>query len=196
MLLALACALVLAGCSLRAGSRADRLFAQGDFVRAAQEYEAAREQGRRGRPEDLFRLAVIYLSPDGGVHDPGRGEELLREVVTADVGGAYRAAASLILLARREVEEAASETDVLRGQVGQLEQDLRTREERVRRLEGSGAVLDSTIEQLQQQISQARRRLEKVLADLDASRAREAALEDELEKLKAIDLGRPPQRRD
>ena len=182
-------ALLGVGCSLRPQGRGDRLFARGDFAGAAAVYEEALQRGRAD-PELLFRLAVIYLD-DGGEH-ARRGEELLRRLVSLDVGGPYRPAASLLLSGRRELGEARAEAARLTLRVGDLESRSAEQLATIRGLRGEEESSVEAIERLQRSRLQLQQELTRAQERLVQESLKVRSLESELEKLKAIDLGRPP----
>ncbi|MEM6706648.1 MAG: hypothetical protein AAGA81_05830 [Acidobacteriota bacterium] len=184
----LACCLSLAGCSFGPAVDGHREFSRGDFAAARTSYEAALARGVDDA-EVLLRLAVAYLvtSPD----DP-RAEELLRQVATGDVGGPYRPVASLLIALKRDLGESQQEVAAVRRRVDALEAELEQRSALIESLQGEGRDSGKVIDALERSKSQLRRRLAESQELLQAETAKVKSLRAELQKLKEIDLGRPP----
>lgn len=181
--------LLMGACVSGPVSQGNRLFAKGDFVGAQQAYEEVVSKGGADS-ELLFRLAVIYLGDQS--RDMERGQALLRQLVTEDVGGPYRPAASLLLRSIRSLGELESELEVRRQEIVSLNGEVARQAARIEGLRGAGASSGVTIEQLQRAKVQLEGRLGAAQKQAAAQAEKMQALEEELRKLKAIDLGRPP----
>ena len=182
---------LLAGCSLATSGKGNRLFARGDLLGAAEAYETSLAKGSAD-PELLFRLAVIYLSAEPQQLDEGEG--LLRRLVAEDVGGPYRPAASLLLSSRRQLVASGLVRDSLQNEITGLESEVAKQSAMIKGLQGADASHGVTIEQLQGTRAQLKGRVTALQTRLASETERVRSLEAELQKLEAIDLGRPPGR--
>lgn len=178
-LLGAALLLAVASC---ATSRFDRLYESGDFERAVELYEA--DLDLQGRERAIYRAALMRARPGGEAYDPDRARRDFRRLLDLFPETDHResATAQLALLdevirLRRESEERAAgiarlerEVEALRERAGHLEEKLAEREDRLDLLR---VLVDA------------------LRADLRERERRLVALERELERLKAIDLGPP-----
>lgn len=180
--------LTIFGCSAGPGAEGHREFSRGDFAAARGSYEAALERGVDDA-EVLLRLAIAYLlsSPE----DP-RAAELLRRVAAEDVGGPHRPVASLLLSLQRSLVESEQEATAVRRRVAALEHELEVSSALVDGLRGEDKDTDVAIDELERSREQLRRRLAESRELLEAETVKVKALRAELQKLKEIDLGRPP----
>ena len=185
--------LVGTGCSL-GPSLADRSFEAGDYREAAQKYEAYLQNhpDGPGRERALFRLTLLYSSPDTPVHDKERGESLRVQLVEQYPGGPYGSWVSWQAF--------------LEGRVGVLRQSLEAKEAHIEKLRAeleiaqresveSQILLKALEEELEERLAEMRvlaKRLEVARNEATTQKERMERLTEALELLKTIDLKETP----
>lgn len=182
------------GCATISTDRAGALFAAGDYEAAAAALEAElHTAAARGRPgprcgETELRLALVYSLPADPVQRPERAAELLRSISSRCPDSPWGDIARMLYGERLERDRLRSELAVEQARSAALE-------ERLGRAAGDRATADDEraagaageaarsreLEALRRRVGE----LETVLAERD-QRLRE--LENELRRLKDIDL--------
>lgn len=168
--IALAFAFVwLSGCASSV-QQADRFFDDRFYTDAASAYtKIVHESGTKVPPvaleRSLFRLAMLHFLPQSPVYDMERGRELLKELIDRFDSGPYRAQAAVILDLDQRERRLQGEAASRRRQVAEIEQASSE----------DAAGLRSTAAKLRQ--------------DLERVNGEIAECREQLEKLKAIDLG-------
>ncbi len=149
-----------AGCAL-GPMAADRSFAAGDYIRAAKKYEAyLQEQASgSGRERVLFRLILLYSSPETPIHDKKRSQALRELLVEEFPGGPYGSWVSWQFFLERRI--------------GILRDELE-------RQTAQAASLAVKLEEAREEAAQNRQQLESLQAELDARLAEMRALENRL----------------
>lgn len=169
---------ILAGCS---GNRFEQHWARADHGQAVRAFEA--DAGLQKNGDALFRAALVHAAADCEGCDPERARELLRRLIALqpDSDRAREAERLLLVLERLEALEDSlrSRDDGLR----ELQSSLEQVEERARVVE---LLLEhhTTRSELLLELN---KRLEKDLVD---AHAQLEALQEELRRLKEIDLKR------
>lgn len=166
----------------------DYYFESGRYVEA----EAAYQVYLENEPEDarriarsMYRLGVIYALPESPLYDPERAAEILDRLLSINPGGPYSSEAELIRHLQLEVVRTRDELAGDRQRIADLEQELELLEIELEETQaelGEGA---EQVETLSQQIESLRGRIRGLSGEL-------ATKEQELERLKAIDLQQPP----
>lgn len=166
----------------------DQHFESGLYVDAAAAYQAYLDNEPRDARQvarSMYRLGVIYGLPESPLYDPERSAEILDRLLKINPGGPYSSEAELIRQLQLQVVETREELAMDRQQIEELQGELEWMEvelEQARAELGEGAEQVAT---LSQQIESLRARIRVLSGEL-------ATKEQELERLKAIDLQQPP----
>lgn len=189
----LVAALAGGGCTA-AYDGADAHFEAGDYRAAAEAYEASLSAaGADGQPgprcgELELRLALVYTLPDSPVHRPERAAELLGGLAGRCPESPWGDAARMLLGERQENLRLHAELAVERARVDALE-------ERVDRLSDDRATADdrraagaASEAALSRELVSLHRQVQDLTQQLEARDRRLTELENELRRLKAIDL--------
>ena len=178
---------MLGGCALFE-SNADALFAAGDLAAAKTAYESDLEGSRvGGRREEraLYHLGLIHSRPESEFHNPVEARRYLERLLEIEPASRYATQAATILdlqlTASRLRGEMADQKSLARLLLAEL-QRLRLEAERI---ESAATDEQERARRLAGQIQA----LEKQMAALATELA---AREEELERLKKIDLEDPP----
>ncbi len=181
------CLASLAGGCL-SSSLGDRHFNNGDYVRAAAAYEQSLQKGDSlFQPADraLYRLALIYTSSESPLEKRERGQALLQQLLDQHPKSAYRLSASLILELQRTLTGLQEETSRREARIDTLFREVNELQRGSDRMEDEAGSREDRIEVLIRRLRRLSREVEQ-LTDQVAQR------EAELERLKEIDLARPP----
>lgn len=162
----------LTGCASSV-QRADRFFDERYYTDAAAAYQKVVQEAETKGPSaalerSLFRLAMLHFLPQSPVHDPNQGRALLEQLIDRFNAGAYRAQAAVILELDQRERRLRNEAAAQRLHVEEIEEASSS-------LGEDAAGLRSTLSQLRQDIQ----RLNSEITECH----------EQLEKLKAIDLG-------
>jgi hypothetical protein len=172
-------ALLVTGC---ATSPFDRYFEAGQYELAAREYEA--DPSLVGNDRSLYRLGLAYAAPGTPVYDPERARDLLAQFETRFPTSEHRAEARILVGLLGEVTTLRSELAAGRRQRDAVE-------ETIRRLEMANAGLQDTVSVQHRRLQELQEELTRVEAEVEAKDAGLRRLENELDRLKRIDLERP-----
>ena len=142
------------------------------------------ELGSSGRAHALFRLALTRLHPDSPVRDDERAIELLEGVVAQHPGTATAVEAQLLLRFQRGLVDAGRELAARQEAIDEL------RAERLALQEAWGKARTEAADQ-EEKARRLAAQIGRVEAEADELRDEIRRREDELRRLKAIDLGPP-----
>lgn len=176
----------LAGCA--GNRRADLLLDAGDHAGAAalyQEMLARDSLTRQRRIEVLSTLALIHSQPGGALYDRARAAELLQQLFEAGAGGSYRLQAQVLLDMQRVVGRLSGDMSAERRRVGSLTGELEGLQSDLEALGSEMGAKEEHIARLNRRVQQLARSVEELTQQLSRR-------EDELRRLKAIDLAPPP----
>jgi hypothetical protein len=160
----------------------DRYFEAGQYELAAREYET--DPSIVGNDRGLYRLGLTYAAPGTPVYDPERARDLLAQLETRFPNSKHRATARIIGGVLGEIATLRSELAA-----GQRQRDAA--QQTIKRLEQANAGLLDTISVQRRQLRELQEELTRVEAEVEAKDAGLRRLENELERLKRIDLERP-----
>ena len=165
----------------------DLYFESGRYVEAEAAYQVYLDeepQDARRIARSMYRLGVIYALPESPLYDPERAADILDRLLSINPGGPYSSEAELIRHLQLEVVRTRDELADDRQRIADLEQELELLEVELQEAQvelGDGA---EQVETLTQQTESLRRRIRGLSGEL-------ATKEQELERLKAIDLRQP-----
>lgn len=172
-------ALAGGGC---AASALDRFFEAGQYESAVRAYEADPSLAANDRA--LYRLALSYAAAGTDVYDPERARALLAQLETRYPESRYRAEVTVaggllgaIVALRDTVEGDRELLDSLRADI--------------RAVEAANAALEDSLGAGRRRIAELTAAAQRLEAEVEAKDSGLQRLEDELRRLKNIDLGRP-----
>lgn len=180
--------LLLAGCAGISTSEGDRLFANGDFAAAKTAYESYLGRGPadgRRRERALYHLGLIHARPDGAFHDPVKAQRYLERLIAQQPPSPYASQAALVLALQIETHRLRDEMADQKGLARLLLAELS-------RLRAEAEEIENTATGEQEKARRLADRIRRLETDLDRLTADLAAREEELERLKKIDLEDPP----
>lgn len=184
----LAAVLLAAGC---ASSPFDRHFEQRRWADAAAAF--AVDSALHGHPRTLYRAALVHATPGSEVYDPAMARVLLDRLLTAHVGSrsaadpAALALNALLIEMENRLATAAARHAALLAERASIAADAERLRDDIRRLEARVADEASEAEHL-------RAMVERLVTDLRGRETQLTEIREELARLKAIDLQRPPLR--
>jgi hypothetical protein len=169
----------------------DRLFEARQYQAAARAF--GDDPSLLDRDRALFRAALVYGLPESPVFDPTVARTLLERLLDRHPGSTHSDEARRLLALLRGIEaERAAAAEQRRALDRRIENLTRETESLRRRLDWLSVRF-----QLQEGQTQLLQLLADMLeADLEAKKQRIRALQEELERLKAIDLNPPLSRPD
>lgn len=184
------CTAHLAGDGLR---EADRRFAAADYAGAAAAYRNALSDGAAPADLDraLFRLALIHALPESPLHDPERAEALLGNLAAEHPASPYGQAAGLLLANQRRRRDLSAELAVESARADALAARLEIAASASAENATERAAERETAEAGERERTELRRRTTALETELATCRETVTRLEDELARLKAIDLDEP-----
>lgn len=184
--LAVACTFTLAAC---ASSQFDRYFEAQRWSDAALEFTA---DSTLRDERSLFRAAQVFGSPDSNAFDPDRARALLEDFVRLYPGSDQVPSALSFIALLDEMQRIRTET-ILRER--ELQNEIQTSTYEIERLEGRIRWFESRFVAQEEQNQTLRRIADRLESDLRIREYELRTLQDELDRLKDIDLGSPrPQR--
>jgi len=178
-LILLSTALAGGGC---AASALDRFFEAGQYESAVRAYEVDPSLAQSDRA--LYRLALSYAAAGTGVSDPERARALLAQLETRYPRSRYRAEA---LVAGSLLTGIVALRDTVEGN-RQLLDSLRAG---IRTLEATHAAAEDSLRASRQRLAGLTAAVRRLETEIEAKNAGLERLQDELRRLKNIDLGRP-----
>jgi hypothetical protein len=189
--------LLLTACTSAVG-KADRAFEARDLRRAVAAYESflaaspatkpAAMPAGKGRERALFRLALLYDSPDSPIHDSRRARELFEQLVEEAPGHPYTSLLGRSFYLEVQLKEAREEVEGQEVRCRALASALEESRQQTRQLH---ADLDLSREALASRERETRRlhgQLQQLLSEVATNRERAERLKEALELLKRIDL--------
>lgn len=182
-----------AGCAL-GPTVADRSFEAGDYTRAAKRYEAYLEEEPvgPGRERALFRLVLLYSSPDTPVHDKKRGEALREMLVEEYPGGPYGSWVSWQFFLERRIGILRDNLEAQKAQIENLGAKLQGAQTEAAQ---NREQLETLRDELDGRLAEMRvleKRLAEARNEATSQKERMERLTEALELLKTIDLQRSP----
>lgn len=192
LLWALSSTLLLAACvSVSFDTRADRAYRAGDLDEAARAYrEVVDRAGGGGREAHaLYRLALIHSRPDSALRDDAVAAELLRRILQNHPDSRYAPQATLILDLQAQASQLREMSDELVASIqelrGEATRAVTALQEEMGRVQGEAQAKQQRIAQLERQLTSLRDQLGVFNEEV-------VRLEEELRRLKEIDLALPP----
>lgn len=186
------CWLALSGCNLL-GSAGDRLFAERDFATARDAYLHVLENRDDGRRVEsaLYHLGLIYLQPDQELYDPEAAKSALTRLTYIRPRSEYAAKASLLLALQLETVRLREtiQTQLVLGR--EAEQTLASLREEATETEAKSEDQSKKVGRLGYRIAGLQAQIVKLRKELEAAGTELAEREQELERLKRIDLEDP-----
>lgn len=179
--LALACVLVSAGC---ATTQFDRYFEAQRWSDAAVEFAA--DSTLRGDERSLFRAAQVFGSPKSSAFDPDRARALLEELVRRYPASDQVPAALSFIALLDEMQRIQTE-NTLRER--ELQNEIRTLTHEIERLEERIRWFESRFVAQEEQNETLRKIADRLENDLRRREGELETLQEELDRLKDIDLG-------
>ena len=178
--------LALAACSLRP-LEADRLFEANRLEEAEIAYRAFLDDhpadARTGQA--LYRLGLIYSLPDSPLYNPDKGRSTLRRLAEHQEGGLFSRQASFVLSLQLEISRLQQAAQSHASTAARLEDELG-------RLEEEAALASSEAGQQQDRARRLAREIGYLRSEIARLTAALEQREEELQKIKEIDLGRVP----
>jgi len=178
-LLMAAVTLAAAGC---AASAFDRHFEAGQYELAARAYEE--DPSVAGSDRALYRLALSYAAPGTAVSNPERARAVLAQMVTRFPQSRHLPEARILAGLLGDILDLRDQAEVGRQHLDSLRAV-------VRGLEATHAALQDTIGADRRRLTDLQADVVRLEAEVEAKDAGLRRLEDELRRLKNIDLGRP-----
>lgn len=172
--------LAASGC---ASSEFNRHFDSGRYDEALDVFES--DSGMAADDQALYRAALLHTLPDGPAYDPARAVTLLEHLLLSRSESSHRGEAALLLDLLNGIED--TRADATRRQV-ELEREVARLSEEAGRLEEELAWLHTRLERQEEDREALYQVIFRMTADLQQRYEEFAALQDELERLKAIDL--------
>lgn len=179
---------LVGSCATVVNRQADDLFSAGEYVRAAQAYEAYLGSDPEVGPETskaLYRLAITYGSASSSAYDPERAVSLLQRLLSEDPNGEYSLAAQVILQQQKEIVSLSAVVTSRRDLIQTLIADLSNLQEDLAKTESEVGERNETVQALSARIEHLRSEIARLSQQLSEREA-------ELEMLKEIDLGDQP----
>lgn len=171
-----------AGCAggfLSGGSPFERSFESGRYDAAVEAFE--QDSALQRREEPLFRMGLLRATPDRPYYDPDRARELLESLLELHPTTRFRAYAEGVLALVDRADQVSSRVATLEARL----EAARDRSDSLRlELREAGARVDS----LERELAET----EELEAELAEARERAARLEKQLDQLKRVHLGQPP----
>lgn len=182
----------LSGCALVASS-GDRHFAERDFARARDEYLLVLENRQAGRRVEraLYHLGLIYLQPDPELHDPIAAEEMLTRLTYIRPRSRYAAKAALVLELRGQTNQLHAELAAQRARSQAAEERLAALALTATETEARSENQSRRADQLGSRVAALQAQIVELREELAATGDELTRREEELERLKRIDLEEP-----
>lgn len=187
--LALVSALFAAGCSLVA-SPADRLFAERNFAAARDAYLDVLEDRDDGPRVEvaLYHLGLIYLQPQSDLYDPEAAAAALTRLTYLRPRSEFAARASLLLSLQIETARLREAVQAQMALGREAEKKLAALRNEATETEAQSEDQSKKVGQLGNRIAGLKAQIEKLREELQATDSELTEREQELERLKSIDL--------
>lgn len=170
------------------GTVGDMYFESGRYREAVAAYESYLSTGSEDperRSLTLYRLGVSYAVPGTPVHDPARSSSTLTRLLDVDPNGPYSVEARLL----RDLQD---ETLAKRSLVDELRLEIAFLGDELDRLQGALATARSEKGEGEREVTELTDRIRGLRGEMSRLSGELEAAVEELERLKAIDLGSPP----
>jgi len=178
-ILTAAVTLAAAGCT---ASALDRHFEAGQYELAARAYEE--DPSVAGSDRALYRLALSYAAPGTEVSNPERARALLAQLVTRFPRSPRVPEARILAGVLGHMIDLGDQAKVERQQLDLLRATVKD-------LEDTHAALQDTLDTGRRRLTELQADVSRLQGEVEAKDAVLRRLEDELRRLKNIDLGRP-----
>ena len=179
-------AFLLSGCATRS-LEGDVLLAAGRLEEAEVAYRSflAKHKSSPLEPRALYRLGLIYSLPDSPLYNPDRARDTLQQLAEHSEGGLYSRQASLVLTLQDEISHLERAARSQASLAARLENELGRLEEEAAQATSEAGQQESRARRLTSEISYLRTEIASLTESLERR-------EQELERIKEIDLGRTP----
>ncbi len=183
----------LSGCAL-IPSDADRLFAERDFEAARDAYLETLERQDDGRRVEraLYHLGLMYLQPDSSFHDPVAARSVLTRLTYIRPRSNYAAKATMLLALQEEASLLANRLANQQDRTRLAEQELASVRRHATETEAKSQDTAKKVGQLGSRIGRLEGQISKLRDELKVTEAELIEREQELARLKSIDLDDPP----
>ncbi|MCH9651065.1 MAG: tetratricopeptide repeat protein [Deltaproteobacteria bacterium] len=171
---------------------ADRAFEAKSFPQAAQAYEAylASNPSSPHKAKILFRLALMYLSPESKAHDPEAARSTFDRLVEEDPGSPFASLVAYAFYLERRVGELSREMEKSQEMVATLRRDLAVATDAQARAEAEKQARDEQLAVRGRQLEELTDTLEGLRTEVQDRKQQMRHLTEALELLKQIDLKR------
>jgi hypothetical protein len=188
----LAAVLATSGCAL-VTSPGDIHLGEREFLAARDAYLLVLENRQSGRRVEsaLYNLGLLYLQPDPELNDPVAADAVLTRLTYIRPRSPYAAKAALLLELNRSTLDLRLELEAQRVQALEAEQRLSSLLQTATETEARSEDQTKKVGQLGSRITGLQGQIIKLREELAATDAELTAREDELERLKKIDLEEP-----
>lgn len=189
---ALAAVVAASGCAL-VTSPGDIHLGKRELLAARDAYLLVLENRQAGRRVEsaLYNLGLLYLQPDPELNDPVAAEALLTRLTYIRPRSPYAAKAALLLELNRSTRDLRLELEAQRILALEAEQHLSSLLQTATETEARSEDQSKKVGQLGSRIAGLQAQIMKLRDELAATDAELTAREDELERLKKIDLEEP-----
>lgn len=173
-------------------SEADRAFEAKSFPRAAVAYEGylASNPSSPHKARILFRLALMYLSPESKAHDLVAARNTFDRLVEEDPGSPFASLVAYAFYLERRVGELSRENDQSQELVETLRRDLAVATDAQARAEAERQARDEQLAVRGRQLEELTDTLEGLRTEVQDRKQQMRRLTEALELLKQIDLKR------
>ncbi len=183
--------LLTVGCA-SAYSKADLSFEAGAFPAAASGYESylASQPSGPDRTRILFRLALMYLSPESSVHDLEKARTTFGRLVEEDPGSPFSSLVAYAFYLERRVGELGRDLKTAEEELGGLRHDLEQAAETRDLAQDELRARDQQLELRGRKLNELTETLEGLRTEVQDRKQQMRRLAEALELLKEIDLKR------
>lgn len=171
--------MVALGAAACASTPFDRHFEAGRYAEASVAFSADSALQRSERP--LFRAALAHALPASPVYQPARARELLDRLLALYPKSSHRHDATHLAALLEEIDRLETSASESGAEIERLNRRVAELEERAR-------WLDAMLSRQEVQANASRELTERLDAELRETRAQLRTLQDELTRLKEIDL--------
>lgn len=184
--------LAMSGCALTT-SAGDHFLAERDLQAARTAYLEVLENRQSGRRVEraLYNLSLLYLQPDPALHDPTAAEEALTRLTYLRPRSRMAAQAALLLQLWRNTDALRAKLDEQRTRALEAERRLSSLRETAIATEARSEDQSKVVGRLGSRISGLEGQIAKLREELEATDRELTEREQELQRLKLIDLEEP-----
>ena len=175
--------ILLLGASACAASEFDHHFDSGRYGDALAAFEA--DPSLQASDQTLYRAASLHARPDDPSYDPARAVELLERLLTSHPDSPHRGEAELLIGLLTELQQAEARAT---QRESELIREIDRLAEESTRLEQQLDWLHTSLERQEEDREALYQVIFRITGDLRQKYQEFASLQEELERLKAIDL--------